>query len=55
MGTAREAAKRLLLPPMSATSTVSASPVKQALIAATGKPLDPKVFETHLRTRYLAE
>ena len=28
---------------------------KDLLIAATGKPLDPKVFETHLRTRYLAE
>jgi carboxypeptidase Taq len=27
---------------------------KELLIAATGKPLDPKVFENHLRTRYLA-
>lgn len=27
---------------------------KELLISATGKPLDPKVFENHLRTRYLA-
>lgn len=32
-------------------SSVSA---KELLISATGKPLDPKVFENHLRTRYLA-
>ncbi len=27
---------------------------RELLIEATGKPLDPKVFESHLKARYLA-
>ncbi len=29
-------------------------PTKELLIQATGKPLDPEVFKSHLKTRYLA-
>ena len=28
---------------------------EELLVRATGKPLDPKIFEAHLRRRYLAD